>query len=81
MTTIPIELDQETLAAVDSLSIRLGRSREVLIRNALTSYITEGEAFLALLQEADDAIDRGEFFTQEQMEEWARSRRHAAAAE
>jgi predicted transcriptional regulator len=78
---VTTRLDEETLAGLDRLGEHYERSRAWLVAKAVERYVKEESEFFAFVQEGEDAIERGEFVTQEQMEEWVRSlRRNADAA-
>ena len=77
---VTARLDEETLAGLDRLGEYYERSRAWLIAKAITRYVKEESEFFAFIQEGEDAIDRGEYLTQEEMEEWVRSLRPAADA-
>jgi predicted transcriptional regulator len=66
-SVITARIDPATLAALDALGERQDRSRAWLIAQAIKRYVEEETAFLAFLQEGEDAIDRGEFVTHEQL--------------
>lgn len=70
---VTARVDAETLASLDRLAAGQERSRGWIVSKAISSYVREVEAFDAWIKESEDQIDRGEFYTQEEMEEWARS--------
>ena len=70
----------ETAAALDALAARLDRSRAWIVNKAIADHVRAYTEFLDFLQEGEDSIDRGEFYTQEEMEEWIASLKRAKAA-
>ena len=79
-TVVTTRLDPDTTQALDALAERLDRSRAWIVSKAVGAYVRQRTEFLDFIQEGEDAIDRGEFYTQEQMEEWVQSLRRADAA-
>ena len=79
-TVVTTRLDPDTTQALDALAERLDRSRAWIVSKAVDAYVRERTEFLDFIQEGEDAIDRGESYTQEQMEEWVQSLRRADAA-
>ncbi len=79
-TVVTTRLDSAATEALDALAERLDRSRAWIVAKAISAYVKERTEFLDFIQEGEDAIDRGEFHTQEQMEEWVHSLRRADAA-
>jgi predicted transcriptional regulator len=79
-TVVTTRLDPDTTRALDALAERLDRSRAWIVSKAVGAYVRERTEFLDFIQEGEDAIDRGESHTQEQMEEWVQSLRRADAA-
>jgi len=71
---ITARLDAETLAALDALALTRERSRAWLVAKAIKRFVEQETAFDAFIQEGDDAIDRGDYLTQEQMEAWIAQR-------
>ena len=71
---ITTRLDGETLATVDAIAKRCERTRAWIVAKAIKQYVEEEAAFSAFLKEGEDAIDRGEFFTQDEMEAWFEAR-------
>jgi predicted transcriptional regulator len=70
---VTARLDADTIAALDRLASFHDRSKSWLVARAVSKYVKEETEFFAFLQEGDDAIDRGEFVTQDQMKAWAAS--------
>ena len=79
-TVVTARLDEETLAKLDQLATRQERTRAWIVTKAVKTYLDEELAFTAFLQEGEDAIDRGDFLTQQEMEAWLSSRYPAADA-
>jgi predicted transcriptional regulator len=79
-TVVTTRLDLATTEALDALAGRLDRSRAWIVARAVATYVKEKTEFLDFIKEGEDALDRGEFYTQEQMEEWVQSIRRADAA-
>jgi predicted transcriptional regulator len=79
-TVVTTRLDEPTTEALDALAERLDRSRAWIVAKAVATYVKEKTEFLDFIKEGEDALDRGEFYTQEQMEEWVQSIRRADAA-
>jgi predicted transcriptional regulator len=62
-----INIDEPTLTALDNLAVRLERSRDALIREALEDYL-EFQAWQVRKIEAGlAAADRGEFATDDEV--------------
>jgi predicted transcriptional regulator len=79
-TVVTTRIDAATAESLDALAARLDRSRAWLVAKAVAAYVQEKTEFLDFLQEGEDAINRGDFYTQEQMEEWLQGLRRADAA-
>ena len=77
---ITARIDEDTLQALDALAADQERTRAWLVGKAIKRYVEEETTFRAFIKEGEDAIDRGEFYTQEQMEEWFASRYRTADA-
>ena len=69
---VTARLDATTFSDLNDMAERHERSRAWLVSKAVKDFVDEEKAFQAFLQEAEDQIDRGEFYTQEEMMEWAR---------
>ncbi len=67
---ITARIDPEVMALVDRLAAAQGRSRSWLAARAIEKMARAETAFLDFVKEGEDAIARGEYLTQEQMEEW-----------
>ena len=79
-TVVTTRLDPESTEALDALAERLDRSRAWIVAKAVAAYVKERTEFLEFVKEGEDALDRGDYYTQEQMEEWVRSLTRADAA-
>jgi predicted transcriptional regulator len=77
---ITARIDEDTLQALDALAADQERTRAWLVGKAIKRYVEEETTFRAFIKEGEDAIDRGEYYTQEQMEEWFASRYRTADA-
>ncbi len=75
---ITTRLDEEVLAGLDRLGEHYDRSRAWLVAKAVARYVREESEFFAFVQDGEDAIDRGDYLTQAQMEAWAKSLGRAA---
>lgn len=79
-SVVTARLDPETLAGLDKLAEHHERSRAWLVAKAIKQYVKTESEFFAFLQEGEDAIDRGDYLTQEEMEEWVANRHKTADA-
>jgi predicted transcriptional regulator len=79
-TVVTTRLDPAMTEALDALAERLDRSRAWIVAKAVAGYVHEKTEFLDFIKEGEDALDRGEFYTQEEMEEWVQSLGRADAA-
>ena len=77
---ITARVDEATLHSLDALAESQERTRAWLVAKAIKRYVEEETTFRAFIKEGEDAIDRGEYYTQEQMEEWFASRYRTADA-
>jgi len=79
---ITARLDTDTLDALDHLATVQDRTRAALIERAVKRFVQEETEFRDFLNEGERAIDRGEFFTHDQMvaeiDRWKRSRKNAS---
>jgi predicted transcriptional regulator len=73
-------IDPELSAKLDALADKLDRSRAWIAAKAIERYVSEQSEFLAFVQVGEDQIDRGEFLTQDEMEEWIASLHRRADA-
>jgi predicted transcriptional regulator len=79
-TVITSRIDPTLSAKLDELAGKLDRSRAWIAAKAIERYVTDQLEFLAFVQVGEDQIDRGEFLTQEEMEEWVASLHRRADA-
>jgi predicted transcriptional regulator len=79
-SVVTTRLDEDSLARLDLVCQRQERSRAWIISKAVKQLVDEEIAFHDFIQEGEDAIDRGEVYTQEEMVEWVRSLRRTADA-
>jgi predicted transcriptional regulator len=79
-SVVTTRLDEPTAQALDALSVRLDRSRAWLVAKAVSRYVKDQAELLDLIAEGDESIERGDFLTQEQMEEWLQGLKRADAA-
>lgn len=79
---ITTRIDIGTLDALDALAVTRERTRAWLVAKAIERFVREESALHAFLKEGEDAIDRGDYLTQDEMtaeiERWKRSRKRAA---
>jgi predicted transcriptional regulator len=66
--SVTLELDDETLQALDHLANRTERSRTEIISDAVRGYIEVQEWQLAKIQAGIAAADRGDFVSEEEIE-------------
>ncbi|HET9510094.1 MAG TPA: hypothetical protein VFO80_03005 [Sphingomonas sp.] len=74
-------LDPETSALVERLASERGTSVAAYVAEAIHWFAGDEAALAESLDEADRQIDRGEFYTQEEIEAWFAERRGTAADE
>jgi predicted transcriptional regulator len=70
---ITARLDEETLQSLDALAESQERTRAWLVAKAVKRYVKEETEFRAFVKQGEDSIDRGDYFTQKQMEDWVES--------
>ena len=70
---ITARLDEATLQSLDALAESQERTRAWLVAKAVKRYVKEETEFRAFVKTGEESIDRGDYFTQEQMEEWVES--------
>jgi predicted transcriptional regulator len=66
-SVVTARLDPEMLAELDRLAGYHERSRAWLVAKAIKHFVKKESEFLAFLQEGEDAIDRGDFVTHEEL--------------
>jgi predicted transcriptional regulator len=79
-TVVTARVDAETLAGLDKLAEHHERSRAWLVAKAIKRYVQEETEFFGFIQQGEDAIDRGDYLTQEEMETWLAGRHKTADA-
>lgn len=67
---ITARIDPETMAMMDRLAKAQGRSRSWLAARAIEKMARAETAFMDFVKEGEDAIARGEYLTQDEMEAW-----------
>jgi len=77
---ITARLDDATAELVDKVASLHDRSRAWIVARAIEDYVREDKAFFDSLEVAEAAIDRGDYYTQEQMEAWLEARIAARSA-
>ena len=79
---VTARITDDVLADVDRIAEMRDRSRAWVLSRMIEKAVERELEFRAFIQEGVDAIDRGEFYTQEEMEEWVaglkRSRKKVA---
>lgn len=78
---VTARVSDETLSLIDRVARLQGRSRARLIAQAVERFAEQEAAFLAFLDEGEEAIARGDYLTQEQMEQWFAARSASGPAE
>lgn len=79
---ITARVSDNLLSQIDRLAQKHDRSRAWVVAKLVEGAARKEIEFLDFIQEGFDAIERGEYYTQEQMEEWASSlkKKHKKAA-
>ena len=72
-------IETQTAAELDRLAERLDRSRGWVIARAVEEFVSAENELLDSLEEAERQIDRGEYYTQKEMEAWVEARRGSLA--
>lgn len=67
---ITARVDPETLAGLDQIAARRDRTRAWIVAKAIERFVQEQLAFDAFVKEGEDAIARGDYLTQDEMEAW-----------
>lgn len=73
--SVTITIEGRLASDVARLADKLEQSVDRVALDAISTVVSEDLAFLDSLDEAEAQIDRGEFYTQEQMEQWLEARR------
>ncbi|QDX27617.1 ribbon-helix-helix protein, CopG family [Sphingomonas suaedae] len=66
-SVVTARLDPDTLAGLDKLAEYHERSRAWLVAKAVKQYVKNETEFFDFLQEGEDAIERGEYLTHEEL--------------
>jgi len=64
---ISVRVPKKTAARLKKLAKVTDRSKSYLAAQAIEQYIAEEEDYIRKVQEGIDAMDRGEFYTHEEM--------------
>jgi predicted transcriptional regulator len=78
---VTARVDEQLSADLDRLSAMRERSRAWIIERAIAEFVRADLELRDSLAEAEAEIDRGEYYTQEQMEDWLSGLQRAEAAE
>ena len=78
---ITAQIDATLAANLERLAAKSGYSPDRVIQEALVAYVGDELELLDSLDESERQIDRGEYYTQEEMEAWVASLRRPEAAE
>ncbi len=69
-SVITARVSANTVAALDDLAKRTGRSRAALIGEAVLDYTEEQTAYLEFIDEGERAVEEGNVISQDEMEKW-----------
>ncbi len=69
-SVITARVSANTVAALDDLAKRTGRSRSALIAEAVLDYTEEQTAYLEFIDEGERAVEEGNVISQDEMEKW-----------
>lgn len=72
-------IDAPLSMKVDRLAAKSERTRAWIVSKAIARYVDDELSLIDAIEAAEDEIDRGEYYTQEQMEAWLESLRRPAA--
>ena len=64
---VTARVDADLADRIDALAGKLDRSRAWIAAKALDRYVAEQSEFLAFLQEGEDAIERGDYLTHDEL--------------
>jgi len=64
---ITARIDEPTLQALDALAADQERTRAWLVAKAIQRYVREETEFRAFIKQGEDAMDRGDYLTHEEM--------------
>ena len=67
---VTARIKDEVLADVDRIAEMRDRSRAWVLSRMIEKAVERELEFRSFIQEGVDAIERGEYYTQEEMEEW-----------
>ena len=67
---VTARIKDEVLADIDRIAEMRDRSRAWVLSRMIEKAVERELEFRAFIQEGVDAIERGEYYTQEEMEEW-----------
>jgi predicted transcriptional regulator len=74
--TISFRIAADKVAALDSIAKAMDRDRSYLLNEAVESYLSEQQRFVAMVNEGQEDVRAGRTFTQEEVErlvdEWER---------
>lgn len=75
---ITARIDPEIMELVDRVAAAKGRSRSWLAARAIEKMARAETEFMDFIKVGEDAIARGDYVTQEQMEAWVQTMREEA---
>lgn len=67
---VTARLSDEVLAKIDKIAAMRNRSRAWILSRLIETAADKELEFRTFIQEGMDAIERGEYYTQEEMEAW-----------
>lgn len=79
-SVVTARLEPAELAELDRLAEHFDRSRAWIVGKAIARFVKEELELAAFIQEGEDSIDRGEYYTQEEMEAWWEARKQSRKA-
>lgn len=81
-SVVTARIDPKTLESLDALAAARERTRAWLVEKAVKRFVEEETEFEAFLKEGEDAIDRGDYLTHEELvaelRRWQQDRKTAA---
>ena len=66
--TISFRIDSEKVAQLDLIAKAMDRDRSYLLNEAVQSYLSEQQRYLAMVQEGREDIRNGRVFSQDEVE-------------
>lgn len=66
---VTVEIDRSTLAKLDALAADTNRPRALLMREAVEGFVAHEAAIIGKIKDGIAAADRGEFATDEELDE------------